>query len=216
MSQWDPPPMPTPIVTPTPAVHQDVPVNSMLRPGMTQAAVSVASTQSAASVLQPVHVQAGFNGMNLGGGVGISAHQVGAVNNTQFQQPVAAATTTASAAATAQPVVQPIIESIPQVNSQSVTAFGEIIQRLMTCGSPAEKRQLTQISGNYDTLVSKVAANNVSADIMAKIDALVAAMNNRDFSTAKAIQSDLVSTAWTQHGSWVKGISGLLSILSKH
>ena len=41
-------------------------------------------------------------------------------------------------------------------------------------------------------------------------------MNARDFATASVIQGDLASTAWTQHGMWIKGIKMLFPIMQKH
>jgi hypothetical protein len=102
------------------------------------------------------------------------------------------------------------------IDSSAVAGLGAIIDGLITQATPAEKRQLNMISTNHKTLVDKAAIGEVSQEIMSKVGQLVHAINSRDLTTASAIQADLANTAWSQHGSWIKGIKMLLPIIAKH
>jgi hypothetical protein len=144
-----------------------------------------------------------------------SAGQGGYLQQQQQQQPSVAAVTPVAVPQQQQVAAAVPAPAAPAMTSASVIALGQIIAQLTAGANAMEKRQLAMIQGNYDSLVAKVATNEVSAEILAKVDTLVHAINLRDFNTCNAVQADLANTAWTQHGSWIKGLKGLITILQK-
>jgi hypothetical protein len=68
------------------------------------------------------------------------------------------------------------------------------------------------VQSAYQSLVEKVAAAQVSPEVMARIAQMVDDINNRNFVGASAVQTDLVNTAWNQHSAWIKGCSTILTL----
>ena len=142
--------------------------------------------------------------------MGFVARPLGGQQPSTFT-PVTATPVTATPVAAA-----PVASPVEAIDSAPVTALGDIITSMENVSTPVEKRQLKMIRSNYDTLVKKAEVNGVSVEIMEKLGKLVQAVNSRDFQGASTIQQDLATTAWTEHGSWIKGIKMLLPILGKH
>jgi len=227
-SQWEAPPMPKPVVTPVksvaaapvqmgiprpgqqPVIQQQQPafqqpvVQQQQQPAVFQQPVMQQQQQPAVfqqpvvqQQQQPAVQSKGFGSQLMGGGGGL-----GGGMPTTLATPAAAPVSSGG--------------SVVVVDAASVAALGAIIDGLATLCTPAEKRQLNMISSNHKTLVDKAAINEVSPEIMQKVGNLVQAIHARDLATATGIQADLANTAWTQHGSWIKGIKMLLPIIAKH
>jgi protein transport protein SEC31 len=196
-SQWEAPPMPVQASAPKPVTPSPVKQvgGGIPRPGNPV----VAATQQPAA--QPAAQQPGM---------GFVARPLGGQQPSTFT-PVTATPVTATPVAAA-----PVASPVEAIDSAPVTALGDIITSMENVSTPVEKRQLKMIRSNYDTLVKKAEVNGVSVEIMEKLGKLVQAVNSRDFQGASTIQQDLATTAWTEHGSWIKGIKMLLPILGKH
>jgi len=82
--------------------------------------------------------------------------------------------------------------------------------------SPADKRQLVMVSTSIAVLKEKTMAGGVDGEILAKLDQLVAEIQNKNKGAADAIQMDLVNTAWGIHKEWIKGLKVLIQLAVKY
>ncbi len=211
VSQWERPAVP--VAAPTPAAKVATPAAAAqpnLRPvgHVVSPATSQISPQ-AASVAANNKSFAGQSHIPAAGAQPAAAFYPAQSQTSNIVKPAIVT------AALAQPAPAPAAAVAP-VDSTAVAALGAIIDGLSATATPVEKRQLAMIATNHKTLVEKAEANQVSAEVMGKVGALVQAIQVRDFTAATAIQADLANTAWAQHGSWIKGIKMLLPIISKH
>jgi hypothetical protein len=111
-----------------------------------------------------------------------------------------------------------------------------------TALSPVDKRQVLVVKAGYANLVEKSQADEVAADVQAKIQLLVDHLASRNFTGANTVQTvsltlyhkmhrscgvvkiavvylsvyqDLANTAWNLHKEWIKAVKILIQLLSK-
>lgn len=207
-TQWESPPLVYPEPTPTPAPvpqaapsmgYQNVHTNSG---GNVGSMGSYAQVQSAAARQQ-------FSQF--------TPHAANASPQTQARPAHdssgdIASNAVASSAATASPAA---VSSDPAVQAPIVMHLNSYVDELATLCSPGEKRQIQMVTASIQNLNQKVAAGEVSGDVLAKVEQMVAALFSRNFPAANAIQTDLANTVWAQHKEWLKGIKVLVQLASK-
>lgn len=64
-------------------------------------------------------------------------------------------------------------------------------------------------------LLKKLSRGAVSEDVAGQVLNMVNAIRNRDYGTASAIQTALVTHEWKEHKDWLRGVKFLIQLTSK-
>ena len=72
------------------------------------------------------------------------------------------------------------------------------------------------VSQSVKVLHDQISLNQVSPEVMQKLNYLFNEMANRNFTAAQNIQMDLANTVWNQHKDWLKGIKILFPLAQKY
>jgi len=81
----------------------------------------------------------------------------------------------------------------------------------------SERKQLVEIQKSVAILLKKLSLGEqvIDQNTLSKIDAIVLAIQNRDYATASSIQTNLVNSHWREHKDWLKGIKFLIQLASR-
>ena len=105
---------------------------------------------------------------------------------------------------------------IDPANFEIISRIEGVIAILTGRANPVEKRQLVMVSQSVKVLHDQISLNQVSPEVMQKLNYLFNEMANRNFTAAQNIQMDLANTVWNQHKDWLKGIKILFPLAQKY
>lgn len=211
---WDPPPMPMPAAPiPEPQVIQP-PVqattpNKSFTGGAANLAnkygdgfVSSASNPELAAQYGNIGTANPYNGAARPAGANVAGSSTGTPHHVQ---------------AAPAPEPEPVRQEIPPEMMGVVNGLKGLIEQLGACQlGTTEKKQLGEISKGAEVLFVRLATPNaVDGDTAGKVQALVAALQGRDYGTAGNLSTALANTVWKQHKEWLKGIKFLIQICGK-
>jgi len=72
------------------------------------------------------------------------------------------------------------------------------------------------IKAALTSLHQQVESNQVSPEVMSKLDNFVAALLSKNSGLANAINADLTNSVWNQHKDWIKGLKYLILLQCKY
>jgi len=78
-----------------------------------------------------------------------------------------------------------------------------------------EKKQLAEGKKAVGILLTKLSRGDIPPTVVDKVNALVTALQNRDYASATTIQTSAVSTIWRDHKDWLKGMKFLIQLASR-
>lgn len=81
--------------------------------------------------------------------------------------------------------------------------------------SPTDKRQLSESEKGVAVFLKRLARGDIEQSVIAKVQAMVDALNTRDYSTATWVQTNLVNSDWRENKDWLKGIKCLVLLTAK-
>jgi protein transport protein SEC31 len=124
--------------------------------------------------------------------------------------------------ANAQPVESPPSEPIDLATAELTTEQRQVIDMLLSLhdyllsvAHASERRQLEEAKSAIDALGKKFSRGAIDSDIEAKLVSMSASIGSRDFRSATAIQTALVSHEWKVHKDWLKGLKLILQLGAK-
>ena len=83
----------------------------------------------------------------------------------------------------------PAVSADPAVQVPIVQELTSYVESLAQLCSPGEKRQIQMVTASIQILNAKVVAGEVTADVLTKVEQMVAALFSRNFQAASAIQT---------------------------
>lgn len=81
--------------------------------------------------------------------------------------------------------------------------------------SLSEKKQLSEIERGVAIFTKKMARAEVDSSVIECVASMLAAIKERQFAAAQAIQTKLVNTEWSHHKDWLKGMKFLILLIMK-
>lgn len=122
------------------------------------------------------------------------------------------------------PVKAPISATLdPAITSKLAAKYQPISDDLMSFlkmleGCPlslSEKKQLSEIERGIAIFTKKMARAEVDPSVIDCVASMLAAIKERQFAAAQAIQTKLVNTEWAHHKDWLKGMKFLILLIMK-
>jgi len=122
------------------------------------------------------------------------------------------------------PTKAPISATLdPAITSKLAAKYQPISDDLMSFlkmleGCPlslSEKKQLSEIERGVAIFTKKMARAEVDSSVIECVASMLAAIKERQFAAAQAIQTKLVNTEWSHHKDWLKGMKFLILLIMK-
>jgi len=79
----------------------------------------------------------------------------------------------------------------------------------------SEKKQLTESTKAVGVLLNRLSRGDLPTTVIDIVNAIVTALQNRDYATATSVQTSAVSTIWRDHKDWLKGMKFLIQLASR-
>ena len=136
----------------------------------------------------------------------------------------------------------PVLSTGPSLSTAAVTSAGEssssaapvdlarlssdrqaIAGTLMRCGAALEhaglvgmdKKQLPEIQKANELVIAKLAAAELSTEVLARLSALCTALESGDHRSALAMHVQLTTSDWERHKDWLRGLKFLIQLCQK-
>lgn len=120
---------------------------------------------------------------------------------------------TAVAAAAAPPAAPDMASApMPPEYAQALASLNDCFTRF---ASSMQKRMADDITKSVDKLREKFQLRQMSSDVAAQTLQMCQALGAQDFDNALKIQVSLATSAWDDHGVWLKGIKILITQAKK-
>jgi len=108
----------------------------------------------------------------------------------------------------------------PQVPSEQQHVSDTLISIIQTLSTTptllaTEKKQLAESTKAVGVLLNKLSQGALPPNVIDQVNALVTALQNRDYATATAVQTSAVSSIWRDHKDWLKGMKFLIQLASR-
>lgn len=78
-----------------------------------------------------------------------------------------------------------------------------------------DKRHLAEGEKGIAVLLKRLARFDLGQEVTDKVDIIVTAIRNRDYTTALGVHSGLVNSDWKDHKDWLKGMKFVIQLASK-
>jgi protein transport protein SEC31 len=88
-------------------------------------------------------------------------------------------------------------------------------QLIASANGSMEQKQASESQKAVAVFIKTVARGGVGADIVNKVRFILYSLQNRDYASASAIITGLVSNEWKDHKDWLKGLKFLVQMASK-
>jgi len=79
----------------------------------------------------------------------------------------------------------------------------------------SEKKQLAESTKAVGILLNRLSRGDLPTTVIDIVNAIVTALQNRDYATATSVQTSAVSTIWRDHKDWLKGMKFLIQLASR-
>eukprot|EP00986_Skeletonema_menzelii_P016410 scaffold14541_cov137-Skeletonema_menzelii.AAC.2 len=228
-STWDPPVAASPALAPQPEPSYSQPdasptrssqhaaTNQMQQPqtnGAVKGATSVTTTQKVASKYGDGFVTSASNPQ--------LAEQYGNVGTSNPYSNANRPGTAAAAVGGGQMKKAPVsgtLDSMPTLSEDYAhlqSGLLAVVEQLHASAvGGMEKKQAMESQKAVAVFIKTLARGEIDSDVANQVTTMLSALQNRDYGTASAVVTRLISNEWKDHKDWLKGMKFLVQMASK-